>query len=504
MRTFPALAGPAAQVPSTPVSLWCWLRGDDAGDLLREGRAIAALLEPAFVLRDAVDAFRHGRGPQGFALDLSGYEDGIENPVRAAARQAALMQGQGPGLDGSSCASVQQWLHDFSALQAMTAGARDAMVGRRQADSEEIDDAPESAHVKRTAQESFSPPAFVLRRSMPWSAGLDAGLVFVAFGASPDAFEALMRRMLGLEDGITDALFRMSRPAHRMPCLVPADGRRGPGPAAPAGLRGAALAQRLRLYLHLIRWDRPAGWLLLLWPTLSALWIAAGGFPGWHLLLVFTLGTILMRSAGCCINDVADREFDRHVKRTAQRPVTSGAVSSAEALAVGAVLALAAFGLVLTTNAVTIVAWSVVALAIALAYPYAKRLVSMPQAVLGVAFSFGIPMAFCRGAGGGPVQPGGHGPGRAAAGLGAAAGQPVLGAGLRHRIRDGRPRRRPAHRHQDVRHHAGALGRAGHPAVLRPLPADLGPGAARPYARHRLGVAGPRRRGRCRRPGMAG
>lgn len=212
MRTFPALAGPAAQVPSTPVSLWCWLRGDDAGDLIREGRAIAALLEPAFVLRDAVDAFRHGRGPQGFALDLSGYEDGIENPVRAAARQAALMQGQGPGLDGSSCASVQQWLHDFPALQAMAPAARDAMVGRRQADSEEIDDAPESAHVKRTAQESFSPPAFVLRRSMPWSAGLGAGLVFVAFGASPDAFEALMRRMLGLEDGITDALFRMSRP----------------------------------------------------------------------------------------------------------------------------------------------------------------------------------------------------------------------------------------------------------------------------------------------------
>jgi 4-hydroxybenzoate polyprenyltransferase len=120
----------------------------------------------------------------------------------------------------------------------------------------------------------------------------------------------------------------------------------------------------------------------------------AGGFPGWHLLAVFTLGTILMRSAGCCINDVADREFDRHVKRTAQRPVTSGKVSSVkEALAVGAVLALMAFGLVLTTNPVT-VAWSFAALAIALAYPYAKRLVSMPQAVLGVAFSFGIPMAF--------------------------------------------------------------------------------------------------------------
>lgn len=153
------------------------------------------------------------------------------------------------------------------------------------------------------------------------------------------------------------------------------------------------MQEKLQLYLDLIRWNRPAGWLLLLWPTLSALWLAAGGFPGWHLIVVFTLGTILMRSAGCCVNDVADREFDKHVKRTAQRPVTSGRISSREALAVGAVLALAAFGLVLTTNASTI-AWSFAALAVALVYPYAKRYVSMPQAVLGVAFSFGIPMAY--------------------------------------------------------------------------------------------------------------
>lgn len=154
-----------------------------------------------------------------------------------------------------------------------------------------------------------------------------------------------------------------------------------------------AMPSRLALWLDLIRWNRPAGWLLLLWPTLTALWVAAGGFPGWHLLAVFVLGTVLMRSAGCCINDVADRGFDRHVKRTAQRPVTSGRVSPREALAVGAVLALAAFGLVLTTNALTI-GLSFGALAITLAYPYAKRVVSVPQAVLGVAFSFGIPMAF--------------------------------------------------------------------------------------------------------------
>ena len=153
------------------------------------------------------------------------------------------------------------------------------------------------------------------------------------------------------------------------------------------------LKSKFNLYLDLIRWNRPAGWLLLLWPTLSALWIAAGGFPGWHLLVVFTVGTILMRSAGCCLNDVADRDFDKHVKRTAQRPVTSGALSSKEALGLGAVLALLAFGLVLTTNRSTVM-WSFAALAVAVVYPYAKRFFSMPQAVLGVAFSFGIPMAF--------------------------------------------------------------------------------------------------------------
>ena len=150
---------------------------------------------------------------------------------------------------------------------------------------------------------------------------------------------------------------------------------------------------KLSLYLDLIRWNRPAGWLLLLWPSLSGLWLAANGFPGWHLVIVFVLGTILMRSAGCCVNDVADREFDRHVKRTANRPVTSGAVSVREALVLGAVLALLAFGLVLTTNQATVL-WSFPALAVTLIYPYAKRVVSMPQAVLGVAFSFGIPMAY--------------------------------------------------------------------------------------------------------------
>jgi 4-hydroxybenzoate polyprenyltransferase len=153
------------------------------------------------------------------------------------------------------------------------------------------------------------------------------------------------------------------------------------------------MREKISLYLDLIRWNRPAGWLLLLWPTLSALWVASGGFPGWHLLAVFTFGTILMRSAGCCLNDVADRDFDKHVKRTAERPVTSGRLGVKEALLLGAVLALIAFILVLTLRTETI-AWSFAAMAVAVAYPYAKRFVAMPQAVLGVAFSFGIPMAF--------------------------------------------------------------------------------------------------------------
>ncbi len=157
------------------------------------------------------------------------------------------------------------------------------------------------------------------------------------------------------------------------------------------------IRDRIQLYVDLIRWDRPVGWLLPLWPSLAALWIASEQThhapPSAHLLLVFVLGTFLMRSAGCCVNDAADKNFDNHVKRTANRPVTSGKLSQTEATLVGAVLALLAFLLVLTTNAAAI-AWSFVALAVAIAYPFAKRWIAMPQAVLGVAFSFGIPMAF--------------------------------------------------------------------------------------------------------------
>ncbi len=153
------------------------------------------------------------------------------------------------------------------------------------------------------------------------------------------------------------------------------------------------LRQRLPLYLRLMRADKPIGTLLLLWPTLWALWIAAKGVPDWHLLFIFVAGTFLMRSAGCVINDFADRKVDGHVKRTAQRPLATGAVSTREALALFAVLCGLAFMLVLFTNTFTILL-SFVAVALAALYPFMKRFTNLPQLVLGAAFGWGIPMAF--------------------------------------------------------------------------------------------------------------
>jgi putative iron-dependent peroxidase len=207
LRCFASAVGPGLEIPSTPAALWGWLRGDDRGTLLHATRRLQAMLAPALRLEGCIDAFRHGRG-----LDLSGYEDGTENPTGAEAEHAALLAGAGPGLDGSSFVAVQPWRHDFARFDAMAPAAQDAAIGRRRADNGEIDDAPPSAHVKRTAQESFDPEAFVLRRSMPWADGHDCGLVFVAFGRSFDAFEAQLRRMIGAEDGIVDALFGFTRP----------------------------------------------------------------------------------------------------------------------------------------------------------------------------------------------------------------------------------------------------------------------------------------------------
>ncbi|VVE78716.1 4-hydroxybenzoate octaprenyltransferase [Pandoraea sputorum] len=153
------------------------------------------------------------------------------------------------------------------------------------------------------------------------------------------------------------------------------------------------LAQRLPLYFRLVRLDKPIGTVLLLWPTLCALWIASNGHPDLLLFVIFTLGTFLMRSAGCAINDYADRDFDKFVKRTKERPITSGRIRAWEAVAVAATLALVSFLLILPLNALT--KWmSIPALFVAGTYPYTKRFFALPQAYLGVAFGFGIPMAF--------------------------------------------------------------------------------------------------------------
>jgi putative iron-dependent peroxidase len=183
------------------------LRGDDRGELIRRGRSLVQATASAFRLDHVVDAFKYGPG-----LDLTGYEDGTENPKDNAALEAAFVSGRGPGLDGSSFVALQQWIHDLERFESMTPQDQDNSIGRRRSDNVELTDAPASSHVKRTAQESFNPTAFLLRRSMPWADERDLGLLFVAFGKSFDAFEAQLRRMVGAEDGIADDLFRFSRP----------------------------------------------------------------------------------------------------------------------------------------------------------------------------------------------------------------------------------------------------------------------------------------------------
>jgi putative iron-dependent peroxidase len=212
LHEFPELTCEGVKVPSTPGTLWCWIRGEDLGDLLHLTRKVQKALAPAFVVRHVVDAFRHALGESGHGHDLTGYEDGTENPTGAAAEEAAFAHGQGEGLDGASFVAVQQWLHDLDAFEALAGDERDHHIGRRLSDNEELEDSPTSAHVKRTAQEDFDPPAFMLRRSMPWMMSMQAGLMFVAFGQSLYAFETQMRRMAGLEDGVVDAMFHISRP----------------------------------------------------------------------------------------------------------------------------------------------------------------------------------------------------------------------------------------------------------------------------------------------------
>lgn len=206
LKRFPLITAPGLSIESAPEAAWIWLRGDDRGELLHRSRRVAHALSPAFELKEVCDAFKHENG-----RDLSGYEDGTENPVEEEAVTAAIV-GDASALAGSSFVAVQRWLHRFDRFEAMPRDEQDNAIGRRRSDNEELDDAPESAHVKRTAQESFTPEAFVLRRSMPWAEGNEGGLMFVAFGHSFAAFEAQLNRMIGNEDGIVDALFKFTQP----------------------------------------------------------------------------------------------------------------------------------------------------------------------------------------------------------------------------------------------------------------------------------------------------
>ncbi len=207
LTTFPAISHVGIDVPSTPAALWVWLRGIDRGEIFHRSRIIEAMLSPAFALDNTVDAFQYDAN-----RDLSGYEDGTENPQGDEAVQAAIVQGQGEGMDGSSFVAVQQWLHDFETLEDLGPEEQDDIFGRHLDDNEEFDEAPLSAHTKRAAQENFTPQAYLVRRSMPWADGMHAGIMFVAFGHSFQAYESILRNMLGLNDGVIDGLFSFTRP----------------------------------------------------------------------------------------------------------------------------------------------------------------------------------------------------------------------------------------------------------------------------------------------------
>lgn len=206
LRGFPQLDA-VVENPATQHALWLWLRGEERGELFLRAQALQQALAPALRLVDSVDGFLHRGGH-----DLTGYEDGTENPVDEDAVAAAIVPGDVPGLAGSSFAAFQLWKHDLNYFKSLPQGEQDNIIGRRLSDNEELDDAPESAHVKRTAQESFEPEAFIVRRSVAWTDERGAGLAFVALGYSFDAFEVQLRRMSGLEDGVIDGLYRFSRP----------------------------------------------------------------------------------------------------------------------------------------------------------------------------------------------------------------------------------------------------------------------------------------------------
>lgn len=207
LQLFPDFSDAPVSVSATPGDLWFWLRGDDMGDLLHRGRAIEVIAKPAFEIHQVVDGFKYGDG-----MDLTGYEDGTENPKSDEAVTAAYMTEESEKMDGSSFVAVQQWQHDLNHFEKLSENEQDNVIGRRKSDNKEIADAPKSAHVKRVEQDDYDPPAYVVRRSSPWIENQQSGLMFLSFGHSFDAFEAQLARMVGTEDGVTDALFTFSTP----------------------------------------------------------------------------------------------------------------------------------------------------------------------------------------------------------------------------------------------------------------------------------------------------
>jgi len=202
-RGFPA---DISLFPRTQEALWAAFTHPDRGAAFDAARAFSSMLGDGLRVVEEIDAFMYRGGK-----DLSGFVDGTENPKDEAALAAAIVAGRGPGLDGASFVAVQRWVHDLAAAEAMSQATRDSIVGRRQGSNEEIADAPLSAHVKRTAQESFEPPAFVLRRSMPYGGIAEHGLYFIAYGESLDRFERQLRRMAGRDDGIVDGLMAFTK-----------------------------------------------------------------------------------------------------------------------------------------------------------------------------------------------------------------------------------------------------------------------------------------------------
>ena len=206
LRGFPALSGVGVAFPSTQGALWAFVRGEERGVVLDRCMSIQRKLGSGWRLLDEVDAFRYREG-----RDLTGYEDGTENPKGDAALEAAVIGSGREGVTGGSFVAVQRYVHDLARFEKLDVAARDAVIGRRFDTNEEIPDAVATAHVKRSAQESFDPPAFMLRRSMPWGDVREHGLYFVAYVESLDRFERVLHRMAGLEDGKVDNLLGVTR-----------------------------------------------------------------------------------------------------------------------------------------------------------------------------------------------------------------------------------------------------------------------------------------------------